>query len=151
MFVLLMVHPRNPNSAFCKVIFGHLSSLMASTLRRRLKTPNSTCRREQWRSQRSSRARCKTTWSTPTMCSGSSSSARRKISTMRAWSLLPRCVIRLNQRRNPLNIFPPLVPTQIYGDNENIFGYRGLKISLFMTSSSLRSYVHVEYDEKVNG
>ena len=26
MFVLLMVHPRNPNSAFCKVIFGHLSS-----------------------------------------------------------------------------------------------------------------------------
>ena len=51
----------------------------------------------------------------------------------------------------PWNIFSPLVPTQIYGDNENIFGYRGLKISLFMTSSSLRSYVHVEYDEKVNG
>ena len=54
-------------------------------------------------------------------------------------------------RRNPLNIFSSLVPTQIYGDNENIFGYRGLKISLFMTSSSLRSYVHIEYDEKVNG
>ena len=47
--------------------------------------------------------------------------------------------------------FQPEMCHQIYGDNENIFGYRGLKISLFMTSSSLRSYVHVEYDEKVNG
>jgi len=46
--------------------------------------------------------------------------------------------------------FAPEMCHQIYGDNENIFGYRGLKISLFMTSSSLRSYVHVEYDEKVD-
>merc|ERR1712013_377063 len=37
-----------------------------------------------------------------------------------------------------------------YGDNENIFGYRGLKISLFMSSSSLRSFIHVEFKEKVD-
>ena len=39
--------------------------------------------------------------------------------------------------------------SQIYGDNENIFGYRGLKISLYMSSSSLRSFIHVQFKEKV--
>jgi histone acetyltransferase 1 len=46
--------------------------------------------------------------------------------------------------------FEPEMCHQIYGDNENIFGYRGLKISLYMSASSLRSYVATEHQDKVD-
>ena len=46
--------------------------------------------------------------------------------------------------------FLPEMCHQIYGDNENIFGYRGLKISLYMSAASLRSYVAVSHEDKVN-
>ena len=45
--------------------------------------------------------------------------------------------------------FLPEMCHQIYGDNENIFGYRGLKISLYMSAASLRSYVAVSHEDKV--
>lgn len=46
--------------------------------------------------------------------------------------------------------FLPEMCHQIYGDNENIFGYRGLKISLYMSAASLRSYVAVSHEDKVD-
>ena len=38
---------------------------------------------------------------------------------------------------------------QIYGDNENIFGYRGLKIDMWMTADTLDTYVGFSYDDKI--
>jgi histone acetyltransferase 1 len=46
--------------------------------------------------------------------------------------------------------FPPEMCHQIYGDNENIFGYRGLKIQLYMSAGSLRSYVGTSHEDKVD-
>lgn len=51
---------------------------------------------------------------------------------------------------NDINEFGPEMSHQIYGDNENIFGYRGLKIQLYMSASSLRSYVGSEHQDKVD-
>ena len=39
---------------------------------------------------------------------------------------------------------------QIYGDNENIFGYKDLKINLTMSSGSLYSYINYTYSGKVD-
>jgi len=47
-------------------------------------------------------------------------------------------------------VFKPEMCHQIYGDNENIFGYKGLKISLYMTAASLRTYVNYTYSDKVD-
>ena len=38
---------------------------------------------------------------------------------------------------------------QIYGDNENVFGYRGLKIDMWMTADTLDTYVGFSYDDKI--
>ena len=46
--------------------------------------------------------------------------------------------------------FLPEMCHQIYGDNENIFGYKGLKVKLYMSASSLESYVTHEFDDKVD-
>jgi len=46
--------------------------------------------------------------------------------------------------------FQPEMCHQIYGDNENIFGYKGLKVSLFMSSGSLESYVKHQFEDKVD-
>ena len=46
--------------------------------------------------------------------------------------------------------FGPEMCHQTYGDNENIFGYRGLKIQLYMSASGLRSYVSSDHTDKVH-
>jgi len=46
--------------------------------------------------------------------------------------------------------FKPEMTHQIYGDNENIFGYRGLKIDLWMTSDTLDTFVGFSYDDKIS-
>ena len=39
---------------------------------------------------------------------------------------------------------------QIYGDNENIFGYKGLAVNLFMSAGGLHTYLGHSYKEKVD-
>jgi len=46
--------------------------------------------------------------------------------------------------------FPPEMTHQIYGDNENIFGYKDLKINLTMSSGSLYSFINYTYSGKVD-
>ena len=46
--------------------------------------------------------------------------------------------------------FLPEMCHQIYGDNENIFGYKGLKVKLYMSAGSLESFVTHEFDDKVD-
>jgi len=46
--------------------------------------------------------------------------------------------------------FPPEMCHQIYGDNENIFGYTDLKINLYMSSGSLQSFINYKYSRKVD-
>lgn len=46
--------------------------------------------------------------------------------------------------------FPPEMCHQIYGDNENIFGYKGLKVKLYMSAASLQAYVSHEFKDKVD-
>jgi len=46
--------------------------------------------------------------------------------------------------------FPPEMCHQIYGDNENIFGYRGLQIKLYMTAGTLGAFVSAKWDTKVD-
>lgn len=45
------------------------------------------------------------------------------------------------------NSFLPEMTHQIYGDKEHIFGYRGLKIDLWMSAASLKAYVRMRADE----
>ena len=51
---------------------------------------------------------------------------------------------------NPEAGFLPEMCHQIYGDNENIFGYKGLKVKLYMSAGSLESFVTHEFDDKVD-
>ena len=51
---------------------------------------------------------------------------------------------------NPELSFRPEMCHQMYGDNENIFGYKGLEVSLFMTAGSLQTYLSHSYKEKVD-
>jgi len=46
--------------------------------------------------------------------------------------------------------FDPEMTHQIYGKNENIFGYKDLKIKLVMSSASLQSYISYSYSSKVD-
>ena len=46
--------------------------------------------------------------------------------------------------------FNPEFTHQFFGENENVFGYRGLKVKLFYAASSLTRYISVDYAEKVN-
>ena len=43
--------------------------------------------------------------------------------------------------------FPPEMTHQIYGDQENIFGYKGLKIDLWLTADSMKGYLRMKADE----
>ena len=45
--------------------------------------------------------------------------------------------------------FAPGMTHQIYGEQENVFGYRDLRIDLMMTAASLRAWVDHSYTEKV--
>ena len=51
---------------------------------------------------------------------------------------------------DPEACFKPEMCHQIYGDNENIFGYKGLEVSLFMTAGSLQTFLSHSYKEKVD-
>jgi len=46
--------------------------------------------------------------------------------------------------------FKPEMCHQIYGDNENIFGYKGLKVKLYMAAGSLETFVSEEWEAKVD-
>lgn len=46
--------------------------------------------------------------------------------------------------------FGPEMCHQVFGDNENIFGYTDLHIRLYYSAGSLQTYLGIEYTEKVN-
>jgi len=46
--------------------------------------------------------------------------------------------------------FGPEMCHQIYGDNENVFGYRGLRVELYMAAASLKAYLAHTYEDKVD-
>jgi len=46
--------------------------------------------------------------------------------------------------------FEPGMTHQIYGENENIFGYQDLKIDFWMSGSTLKTYINVNYAEKID-
>lgn len=46
--------------------------------------------------------------------------------------------------------FNPEFTHQIFGENENIFGYTDLKIKMYYTSSKLERFLGIEYGEKVD-
>jgi len=46
--------------------------------------------------------------------------------------------------------FGPEMCHQIYGDNENVFGYKGLKISMFMSAATLRTFLTHDYEDKID-
>jgi len=43
--------------------------------------------------------------------------------------------------------FPPEMCHQVYGEQENIFGYKGLKIDLWLTADSMKGYLRMKADE----
>jgi len=43
--------------------------------------------------------------------------------------------------------FPPDMCHQVYGEQENIFGYKGLKIDLWMTADTMRGYLRMKSEE----
>jgi len=46
--------------------------------------------------------------------------------------------------------FEPFMSHQIYGENENIFGYQDLKIDFWMCASTLKTFINVKYADKVD-
>ncbi|XP_040583195.1 histone acetyltransferase type B catalytic subunit isoform X1 [Lepeophtheirus salmonis] len=52
--------------------------------------------------------------------------------------------------RDDSTSFKPEMVHQIYGENENIFGYRGLKVDFWMTAGSLKCYLNQTADETIN-
>ncbi|XP_023348942.1 histone acetyltransferase type B catalytic subunit [Eurytemora carolleeae] len=47
-------------------------------------------------------------------------------------------------------VFQPEMVHQIYGDNENIFGYKDLKIDLMMSRGTLRTFIQYSFSSKVD-
>eukprot|EP00124_Ichthyophonus_hoferi_P001925 Ihof_evm10s115 gene=Ihof_evmTU10s115 len=46
--------------------------------------------------------------------------------------------------------FPPEFTHQFFGDNEKIFGYKGLKIKICFSATQLIPYLEIDYDEKIS-
>jgi histone acetyltransferase 1 len=46
--------------------------------------------------------------------------------------------------------FHPEFTHQIFGDDENIFGYKNLKIQYYLTPATLDAYIGLKYDEKIS-
>lgn len=46
--------------------------------------------------------------------------------------------------------FEPAMSHQIYGENENIFGYRNLKVDMYMTASTLKAFIRMKSDEVIS-
>lgn len=59
-------------------------------------------------------------------------------------------LVRTPEDLNNKQYFKPEMTHQIYGDAENIFGYKGLKIDLLMTADTLESYIGHTFDNKVD-
>ncbi|KAI8319899.1 acyl-CoA N-acyltransferase [Martensiomyces pterosporus] len=47
--------------------------------------------------------------------------------------------------------FHPVFTYPIYGEQERVFGYKGLRINLYYAAGSLSTYFHVEYKKRVDG
>jgi len=45
--------------------------------------------------------------------------------------------------------FPPEMSHQIYGEQENIFGYKGLKVDLWLTADTLKGFVRLRSQESL--
>lgn len=45
--------------------------------------------------------------------------------------------------------FGPEMCHQVFGENENIFGYQDLQIHLYYSAGSLLTYLGIEYTDKV--
>jgi histone acetyltransferase 1 len=46
------------------------------------------------------------------------------------------------------DLFHPQFTYSIFGDEEQIFGYKGLIVRLRFAAHDLRTHVHISYDEK---
>ncbi|XP_054751731.2 histone acetyltransferase type B catalytic subunit-like isoform X1 [Lytechinus pictus] len=46
--------------------------------------------------------------------------------------------------------FTPTFTHQIFGDNETVFGYKGLKVQLYLSAAKLTHYLTYTFEEKVN-
>ncbi|XP_045454646.1 histone acetyltransferase type B catalytic subunit [Melitaea cinxia] len=46
--------------------------------------------------------------------------------------------------------FAPEMCHQVFGENENIFGYKDLQIKLYYTAGSLRTYLSITYSDKID-
>lgn len=51
---------------------------------------------------------------------------------------------------DPSLSFRPLMAHQIFGDTENIFGYKGLRVRLLYTAGAMHIYLGIEFDQKVS-
>lgn len=51
--------------------------------------------------------------------------------------------------KDPENTFFPDMSHQIFGDNESIFGYKGLEVKLYYHAGSLFTYLGMEYKEMI--
>jgi len=51
--------------------------------------------------------------------------------------------------RDDENTFSPVYAHQVFGDNEVIFGYKGLKVNVYYTAGALKQYFKINYTEKV--
>ncbi|KAJ9589576.1 hypothetical protein L9F63_017214 [Diploptera punctata] len=47
-------------------------------------------------------------------------------------------------------VFKPVMSHQVFGESENIFGYRDLQIKLYYSAGRLTTYFGIEYSEKVD-
>lgn len=69
-----------------------------------------------------------------------------------SWLLILLCFILV---RDPKNLddapsFHPEMAHQIFGDEENIFGYKDLKIQMFYSAGPLDVYFNIQYAKKVD-
>nr|SVE86764.1 EOG090X06NC [Daphnia similis] len=61
-----------------------------------------------------------------------------------------KLVCELSDVQNDETTFKPEMSHQIFGENESIFGYQNLKISLYYTAGKLNTYLGMTYKAEVN-
>jgi len=60
-----------------------------------------------------------------------------------------KLVRKVEDLENPAGVFHPDMCHQIFGDGETIFGYENLKIKVYFTAGSLRSYIGIQHSKKI--